>query len=216
MEITYINLDKAIAALRQCAEENRKRHIDTASICVSDICSDVADYLERTRAFPVLATSSNTEKKDFTDFEDYLRQDLNCYAKMLLEGRPVSEMAEFVPLWVNGLMDAARKQISTEYNPSQSEGMTFGDAIKALKHGKKVARQGWNGKGMYLWLMPATSVKAEWCKEPHLKALAEENGGAIDALGTIRMLTADKKILTGWLASQTDMLSSDWEIVEDL
>ena len=92
--------------------------------------------------------------------------------------------------------------------------LNFGKAIEALKQGKKVARQGWNGKGMYLWLMPATSVKAEWCKEPHLKELAEANGGEIEALGTIRMLTADKKILTGWLASQTDILSEDWEIVE--
>ena len=91
--------------------------------------------------------------------------------------------------------------------------MDFGKAIEALKDGKKVARKGWNGKGMYLWLMPATSVKAEWCKEPHLKALAEQNGGEIEALGTIRMLTADNKILTGWLASQTDILSEDWEIV---
>lgn len=91
--------------------------------------------------------------------------------------------------------------------------MNFGEAIAALKEGKKVARQGWNGKGMYLWLMPAAIVKAEWCKEPHLKFLAEENGGEIEALGTIRMLTADKKILTGWLASQTDILSEDWMII---
>ena len=92
--------------------------------------------------------------------------------------------------------------------------MNFGEAIAALKEGKKVARQGWNGKGMYLWLMPAAMVKAEWCKEPHLKTLAEENGGEIEALGSIRMLTADKKILTGWLASQTDILSEDWVIIE--
>ena len=86
----------------------------------------------------------------------------------------------------------------------------FGWAIKQLKAGKKVARLGWNGKGMYLWLMPAAIVKAEWCKEPHLKQLAEANGGEIEALGSIRMLTADKKILTGWLANQTDILSEDW------
>lgn len=92
--------------------------------------------------------------------------------------------------------------------------MNFGQAIECLKQGKKVARKGWNGKGMYLWLMPATSVKAEWCKEPHLKELAEANGGTIEAHGTIRMLTADKKILTGWLASQTDILSEDWIVVE--
>lgn len=89
-------------------------------------------------------------------------------------------------------------------------GLTFGDALELLKAGKRVAREGWNGKGMYLWLLPAASVKAEWCKEPHLKGLAEANGGEIECLGSIRMLTANKEVLTGWLASQTDMLAADW------
>jgi hypothetical protein len=78
---------------------------------------------------------------------------------------------------------------------------TFGDAIVALKNGYRVARAGWNGKGMYLWLLPA--------------AMAEANGGEIEALGSIRMMTADKKVLTGWLASQTDILAEDWEILTD-
>jgi hypothetical protein len=91
----------------------------------------------------------------------------------------------------------------------------FGWAIQQLKSGRHVRRSGWNGKGMYLWLLPAAMVKAEWCKEPHLKAMAESNGGEIEALGSIRMMTADRKVLTGWLASQTDMLSEDWELVED-
>lgn len=42
--------------------------------------------------------------------------------------------------------------------------MDFGGAIKALKEGHKVARKGWNGKGMFLWLKPATEVKAECAK----------------------------------------------------
>lgn len=67
---------------------------------------------------------------------------------------------------------------------------------------------------MYLWLLPAANVKAEWCKEEHLKALAEQNGGEFECLASIRMKTADDKVLTGWLASQTDMLAEDWEIVE--
>jgi hypothetical protein len=94
-----------------------------------------------------------------------------------------------------------------------TEGLSFGLAIEAMKTGQRVSRKGWNGKDMYLWLMPEAEVKAEWCKEPHLKELAEGNGGSISALGTIRMKTADNKILTGWLASQTDMLSTDWFIV---
>jgi len=95
------------------------------------------------------------------------------------------------------------------------DNLTFGGAIEAMKAGKFVRRRGWNGKGMYLWMMPGMRVRAEWCKEPHLRKLAEENGGEIEALGSIRMKTADGKVLTGWLASQTDMLLEDWEIVTE-
>ena len=94
-----------------------------------------------------------------------------------------------------------------------TEGMTFGLAIEALKRGDIVTRRGWNGKGMFLWLKPAAIVKSEWCKDPLLKHLADRNGGEIEALGTICMKTADDKVLTGWLASQTDMLSEDWMIL---
>ncbi len=96
--------------------------------------------------------------------------------------------------------------------------MNFGQAIEALKQGKKVSRKGWNGRGMWLWLKPAANIKAEWCKDAQLKAVVEENGGEILALGTICMYTHDstgrKAILTGWLASQSDMLCEDWTIVE--
>lgn len=96
-------------------------------------------------------------------------------------------------------------------------GLTFGEAIEELKRGYKVSRAGWNGKGMYLWLMPGAMVKSEWCKEPHLKKLADENGGEIDCLGTIRMFTVNaegrRAVLTGWLASQSDMLAEDWVLL---
>lgn len=90
----------------------------------------------------------------------------------------------------------------------------FGFAIQSLKEGKRVTRKGWNGKGMFLWLKPATTIKSDWCKDPKLKELVDANGGEMEALGTICMKTADNKILTGWLASQTDMLSEDWEVLE--
>ena len=86
----------------------------------------------------------------------------------------------------------------------------FGDAIVALKNGQKVTREGWNGKGMFLWLKPATIIKSEWCKDELLKEIVDANGGETEALGTICMKTADNKILTGWLANQTDILSEDW------
>ena len=99
-----------------------------------------------------------------------------------------------------------------------TDGISFGLAIEALKLGKRVARKGWNGKGMYLWILPAAMVKAEWCREPHLKEVAESAGGEIECLGSIRMWTVNaegrRAVLTGWLASQTDMLSDDWEILD--
>ena len=95
--------------------------------------------------------------------------------------------------------------------------MDFGKAIELLKEGKKVTRRGWNGKGMFLWLKPWAEIKSEWCKDPVLKELAEQNGGTIIGLPTVCMITHDstgrKAILTGWLASQSDMLLEDWEEV---
>lgn len=92
-------------------------------------------------------------------------------------------------------------------------GLTFGQAIEKLKQGRKVTRRGWNGPGMFLWLKPAGTIKAEWCKDSMLKRIVEANGGEIAALGTICMLTAQNEIVSGWTASQSDILSEDWEEV---
>lgn len=92
--------------------------------------------------------------------------------------------------------------------------MNFGKAIEFLKGGEAVTRRGWNGRNMFIWLKPAGTIKAEWCKDEILKKTIEANGGEMEALGTICMKTADNKILTGWLASQTDMLSDDWELYD--
>jgi DNA-binding SARP family transcriptional activator len=47
MEITKQNLRQAIAALRKCADENRNRIVSTGAIKISDLCDDVANYLEK-------------------------------------------------------------------------------------------------------------------------------------------------------------------------
>jgi hypothetical protein len=96
-------------------------------------------------------------------------------------------------------------------------GLTFGLALEALKQGKRVARDGWNGKGMFLFLLPANDgIPTKVIHDPALRAVIESEigGDTFDALGSIRMFTADKKILTGWLASQTDMLAEDWIILD--
>ena len=90
---------------------------------------------------------------------------------------------------------------------------TFGQALDALRHGKKVSRSGWNGKGMYLWLLPQNTIQKSWVKDPMLLSVFGDRD-ELDCLGSIRMLTATGEVLTGWLASQTDMLAGDWGLVE--
>jgi hypothetical protein len=97
------------------------------------------------------------------------------------------------------------------------EAMSFGLALEALKLGKKVARQGWNGKGMWLSLSgPERRLSHEqfWSNNNGDFARQQPDGQAT-VLPSICMKTADDKILMGWLASQTDMLADDWHIVED-
>lgn len=98
-----------------------------------------------------------------------------------------------------------------------NENLNFGQALEALKAGKRISRSGWNGKGMYLWLLPETKVPSDWCKEPRLRELAEGNpdgSRTMHCLPSIRMKTADGKVLTGWLASQSDMFANDWVILD--
>lgn len=94
------------------------------------------------------------------------------------------------------------------------EAGTFGQAIAALKRGWKVAREGWNGKGMWLWLKSETMVKSEWCHDPALKEIADKNGGEIYAGGCICLKTAQNTIQSGWNPSQQDVLANDWVLVE--
>ena len=78
--------------------------------------------------------------------------------------------------------------------------MNFGEAVKMMNAGHKVARDGWNGKGMFLFLVAGNS----WNFECDIEGVDE-----IDTLPFICMKTADNKLIP-WLASQTDVLAEDW------
>lgn len=94
--------------------------------------------------------------------------------------------------------------------------MDIGETVRALKSGKRVARAGWNGKGMFLFLLPGGIIPKAAIHDPGLRKVidAEVPGDTFEGLPSIRMFTADKKVLTGWLASQTDLLADDWQVVE--
>lgn len=88
-----------------------------------------------------------------------------------------------------------------EINYNESESMTFGLAIEALKKGEYVARKGWNGKNMYLFLAHGEDIQ---------KCI----GLPDKCVDTICVKTAQNTVVFGWLASQTDILSKDWEIIK--
>ena len=94
------------------------------------------------------------------------------------------------------------------YQPMNS--LSFGHAIIALMNGEKVARTGWNGKGMYLILVSGTKDAKLTEGTPYAKA----TGGNIVTINPhIDMMTATGEMQPGWLASQTDVLANDWQVV---
>lgn len=82
----------------------------------------------------------------------------------------------------------------------------FGEALRNIKVGKKVARSGWNGKSQYIEL--ATRI-----------SYANTNGDIVnaehDAIGNKAIaFVGTSGVQLGWLASQADMLADDWKVVE--
>lgn len=73
-------------------------------------------------------------------------------------------------------------------------GITFGAALEAVKQGRRIYREGWNGKGMYVELQPV-------------------DANSKMGLPYLYMKTVDGKLVP-WLASQTDVLAEDWHAVD--
>ena len=86
--------------------------------------------------------------------------------------------------------------------------VTFSKALDALKEGKRVARIGWNSKGMFVFLVPGSTFKVN--RAPLLGIYPE--GTEINYHSHIDMKTADNMIVP-WLASQTDILAEDWVVL---
>ena len=84
--------------------------------------------------------------------------------------------------------------------------MDFGKAIQLLKEGKRVQRQGWNGKNQYIELASNISYK-----NPSGEIINAEH----EAIGNKAIaFVGTSGVQLGWLASQADMLAEDWRIVE--
>jgi hypothetical protein len=87
--------------------------------------------------------------------------------------------------------------------------LSFSAALALLKDGKRLARAGWNGKGMFVFLVPGSNFKVN--REPLLSIMGE--GVEVTYRPHIDMKDAEGKVVP-WLASQTDILAEDWEVVD--
>ena len=91
----------------------------------------------------------------------------------------------------------------------QTGGLTFGMALEAMKHGSKAARSGWNGKGMFVYIVPAASYKAQ-------TGVAKAYFGD-DALVPYSAYMAIKNVgetVSTWVPSVNDCLAEDWTVLE--
>ena len=99
--------------------------------------------------------------------------------------------------------------------------MTYGEALEAVKQGKRAQRAGWNGKRMFIFMRPGDSINAEDVQR--IKTLprsvidwiaAQESFPVVVFTPYLCMKAADDSIVNGWFASQTDMLADDWSVLD--
>lgn len=104
-------------------------------------------------------------------------------------------------------------------NKDDLVGYSFGSAIDALKAGYKATRRGWNGKGMFIYLVEGSEIQRcelKGAAHRHYPHLCEgvKASGLVKIGSHIDMKAADGSIVVGWLASQTDILAEDWVVLK--
>ena len=88
--------------------------------------------------------------------------------------------------------------------------MKFGDAIDLLEAGKKVSRLSWNGKGMFIYLVPAASYPIQRNSN---KTLAGVFAGDVAPYQAYLAMKTAQNVVTPWSTTQSDVLDSDWYVV---
>lgn len=95
--------------------------------------------------------------------------------------------------------------------------MDFGQAIEALKAGKRVAREGWNGKGLFVFMQVPAEINEEIV--PKMQSLPQsvkdefaKRGGSIRYSNQMALVAPNNSI-NGWAPSSSDTLAEDWVIL---
>ena len=96
--------------------------------------------------------------------------------------------------------------------------MRFGEALAHARKGKKIARHGWNGKGMYVYLTEGRLIHIyTWEERLPSQELTEteRKRGHVIVKPHLDMMNAQGERIIGWSASQADMLTDDWYVVKE-
>lgn len=96
--------------------------------------------------------------------------------------------------------------------------MRFGEALAHARAGKRIARLGWNGKGMYVYMTKGRLMPTdEWVASMPSQELTEveKERGYVNIMPHLDMKSTQNTRIIGWLASQTDVLAFDWYVVDD-
>ena len=119
-------------------------------------------------------------------------------------------------IYIEEVCFCTTEEITTE--EIESVRLSFEEALICLKDGSKVAREGWNGKGMYIYMTSGSVVQFDELKpetQENLRTLLNDGGAdCVEISSHIDMKAADNTITIGWVPSQADMFAEDWHIVD--
>lgn len=158
--------------------------------------------------------SRMTKKELFEKYEEAKTRGISCVVLFIhmptgetgaITNPNVEEKMKYIDkTYDENLVHANCKDIFIEevLFPDDKDTFDFGSALDVLKDGGRVARQGWNGKGMFLFLANGKDIQS--C-----------TGIEDECVDVICMKTAQDTVVFGWLASQADMLAEDWYELAD-
>ena len=140
-----------------------------------------------------------------------MSHDMPCVEIPTLEGVMRGDAGDWIIRGVQGELYPCKPDIfaATYELADTSSGLTFGDALQALKAGKRVARAGWNGKGMFVYYVRAAAYLAQ-------SAAAIEYFGKnayVPYAPYLALKGVDEKVST-WVPSINDVLAEDWVVLE--
>ena len=136
----------------------------------------------------------------------------NCYLIPTLEGNMQMGLDDMLITGVKGEIYPCKRDIfeATYDAAAPAAGMNFGQALEAIKAGQRIVRAGWNGKGMFVYLVPPASYPVQTGA-----AKAHFGEGAMVPYNAYMAIKNVDGTVSTWVPSVNDCLATDWGIIGD-